>query len=511
MTCIATDPLYAPKNSTIAAELAVKLELESLFNKFHPDEPFLAITPSSRTVSHQDIPVFTWQPQGCPKKALEALQNCKLWILFTDGALERDYNTSFKHRVSQLSATKYPCVFIVFGSCSDGPPPFVKHHVCDSTFAEARDALLLFHDVDTDQTYILQAKGCFWYLIEDGVTIDQEGEWEDCKWSQLRRLRYEELLTIKLPIPKHVTYENQLTIHDGRIVTNKELDLMEAEKDIGEKFDLQRLQDIIRTAGEKEYPSPRPEKPTLPVNDIPRVDVDGQASHVIYMIFMNLDMKSMGIEVPDTRIDEYRTDLRAAHKTNRLAFKEATMQEKLGNQAKSQKKRQSFILPATDPDETFLPGFVRAPTTNRNHSEFRGKCMLCYQEDSILVLLMHYADLVTPSHLSHIHLQAIFNNLLVCDACAFHIPMSNEIMEQDIVAKLPLVSIIDNEESWTAEFGKMIGTVEKDEVLMMVWKWLNTHLGYDVGDLEEGVYKDALRWVLQDLGKWVDTTRGRRK
>lgn len=509
-TCIATDSLHNSEHATIAAQLAVKSELESLFNVSKSSDAFLTTSPSPSTDSSQATPTSTWQFRGCPKMALMALQNCKLWILFTDGEQERSYHDTFTNRVAKLEIANYPCVFILFGSCGDGPPPATKYYVCSDTFFEARDAILLFHDVGTDQIYVFQAKGCFETLKNGGLTINQE-DWEGCKWSELRRLKYEELLHIKLSLPVPLPLEKQLQIHEGRILTNSEYKATKVEADVGDIFDVERLQEIILKAAEKDTFSPRYSKPSIPSSAISRVDINGQAGHIIHMIFMNLDHRSMGIDVPEARIDEYRNDLRAANKVNRLAFGEAVTKKKQENFEKQLSRRKSFLLPVTDPEETFFPGFVRAPLTNRQHNEFRGQCMLCYEEDTILVFLMHHADLANRDHLNHIYLEFVFHSMLVCDACAFHIPSTNSHIERDIIAALPLVSVIDNEGAWTKEFGKVIGVdADEEEILMSIWKWLNTQLGYDVSSLEEGCYRDALHWIMRDLGKWEGTTRNRR-
>lgn len=498
---IATD-VRNGKESVVKAQVAVKTEIEDLFNAHASRSAFLkaSLSPDTELDGNQEVSV--WRCEDHPKQATNALNNSKLWLFFTAGDQERYHDgtpyDTFTLRAAQLQAVDRACVFIVFGSCAGRSPPEMRYDVCEKTIEQTSDALLLFHDVDTGQVYLFQAKGCFRVLLGSEVTVDQGEAWEDSKWSTLRRFQYEELLRVQLPDPLQLPFQEQSIIHEGRILSNKQYQALMAKKDVGDPFDMERLQEIIKKAGDKDKYHPRYSTPSLPSSTIPRVDIDGHANHIIHMIFMNLDHRSMGINVPESRLDDYRKDLRAANRASRLAFEQATAKHRQETLEAQQSKRKSFLLPAADPEETFYPGFVRAPATNRKHSEFRAQCMLCHENDTILVLLMHYADLVNEQHLPYIYVSFVIHSMLVCDACAVHIPVQNNHLDRDIVAVLPLVSVIDNEMAWTQAFKNVVGEVKDEEILVLVWKWLNTQLGYDVAGLRDGVYKDAVEWVRRD-------------
>ncbi|KUJ10910.1 uncharacterized protein LY89DRAFT_759871 [Mollisia scopiformis] len=507
-TCIASDSLFTSDGSIVNAQLSAKLEIGQLHNREGDNCSLFSRRPSLDRDSNGATTKSTWQSQGSPQAALIAIQNCKLWFLFTDGKQEDGEDENFNRRVERLGVEGYPCVFVLFGSSSDGPPPNTQFHVCAKTYSSAPNALFLFHDVGTDQIYIFHAKGCFAKLSDGRPTIQHN--WEGCKWFQLQRFRYEKLLAIKLPSPQPGLVADRLTIHNGTVLTNGEYRAMKAAADVGARFDLRRLQEIINKAGEKDTFKPQYWKPSQPSSTVERVDIDGQASHAVRGILMNLDHKSMGIDVPESRIDGYREDLRAANKANRLAFEQALVKKEMEDLEEKQKSRESFLLPVVDPHEIFFPGFVRGPVTIRQHSEFRGACMFCHEEDVMLAFLLHRVELVNVDSLRVTGLPLVFNNMLVCDACAVHC-RPDGLMEPKVAAVLPLVSVIDNEAAWTEVFDTVIGSgVGKEDILLSVWNWLSTQLGYEVEELKPVSYKEALEWVLKDLGKWEDITRNRR-
>ncbi|KAE8445533.1 hypothetical protein EG329_013296 [Mollisiaceae sp. DMI_Dod_QoI] len=506
-TCIASDSLLTSDGETISAQLSANFEIAELFNGSEGDCALFTPSqvPDANTNRTAEAPI--WQCQQSPEGALIALQNCKLWFLFTDGKHENSEEDNFARRARCLGVVNYPCVIVLFGASSDGPPPSTKYQVCYETISNASNALFLFHDIGTGQNYIFQAKGCFSNFSAGRINISLENQWKTCKWAQLRRFQYENLRSTTLPPPQSIDHVDQLTVHERSIMTNGEYQTMMATRDVGDRFDIRRLQEIIDVAGKAQTYKPLYAKASLPSDLIQRVDINGQANHNIHGILMNLDFGSVGMDVDERRVNEYREELRAANKANRLAFREAQRKER----AEGQTKSKSFLLPVSEPEATFFPGFIRAPMKDRQHSEHRGSCMLCHTENVILVLLLHSAELVNDDHLLVISLPLVFDTLVVCDACAVHFPAPHNVLEKEVVAALPLVSVIDNEAAWERSFGAVVEyLVRDDEILPLVSRWLSTQVRYKVGELKPGDYKEALDWLMGNLEKWMDTTRNRR-
>ncbi|CZR68812.1 uncharacterized protein PAC_18712 [Phialocephala subalpina] len=492
--CIASESLFGSAGDIACAMSCARRDIEELVD-------------SSYTAVFTTSPGPLWQCQQSPGSSLLALQDCKLWFLFTDGKNEHSEDDNFTSRAQLLAIEKYPCVLVLFGSCAAGPPPSTMH-----------------------QIYIFQAKGCFESLAKDATTIDShppEEDWTMSNWYQLRRIRYAQLDKIKLPAPDPMSHMDQLTVFPtGSVVTVREYLAKMAAVDIGEKLDSERFKEIVAAAATARstplldsslgLSGPRKQNE----HHIERVDIDDNAYHAIQMIFFNEDLKSRGIDVPAERLDAYRDDLRVANNTNR-AWLHHRLAHITGQKNKAKLAgRKSFHLPVPDLEETFVPGFVRSSPTQRQHGEYRGTCQLCHAKDSLLAALLHAIDIDIDDQekLKSLCLSDIFNPLLVCDACAFHFPIPNNLLlDEVVVAVLPLVSIMDNVGAWTDALGAALGwSFAMDDPLPAFAAWFRDQRS-TFGEAEEtecagqgGTFEGALRWVRKNIEKWISITQDRR-
>ncbi|KAF8852716.1 hypothetical protein BDZ45DRAFT_749297 [Acephala macrosclerotiorum] len=512
--CIASDSLFTSDKDVARAMSSARSDIEELV-----DSSYTAIFTASQGLDTRSRTSSVWQCQQPPEPSLLALQDCKLWFLFTDGKQD-----NLATRAQLLFVDKYPCVMVLFGSCAAGPPPSTMYQVCQNIYIQGTDALLLFHDIHTQQVYILQGKGCFATLAKGATTIDsREEEWITSNWYQLCRFRYAQLDKVELSAPEPMSHMDQLTVDgSGSVLTFRDYLARMAVVDVGEKLDYDRLKEIVATAAigatlfsSSGFSAAVSRTRTMSRNanlnkperkGVERIDIGGRAHHAIQMIFFNEDLKSRGIEVPKERFDAYRKDLRAANDTNRACLhrhQEQIIEEK--NQTKLT-ERKSFHLPVPDLEETFVPGFVRPSPAQRQHGEYRGICQLCHAKDSLLAFLLHTidADMDDLEKLKSLHLWDIFNPLLVCDACASHFSTNDLLLDQAVVSTLPLVSIMDNEGAWTDSLGAALGwSFAVDDPIPTFARWFRERRG-TFGEMEteemecptgQGTFTGALSWT----------------
>ena len=147
------------------------------------------------------------------------LQNCSLWCLLTDGEISSRGIRNFALGVSEKGLHGKACVVILF-SARPRRPVDCNISVGQAVFAVAPDCAFLFHDVNTEEIYILQCKGCFRSLLpseQADVVIDN-----DIRWKDIPRISYDELARIAVPQPREVD-NNTIIIASGRKVNLDDL------------------------------------------------------------------------------------------------------------------------------------------------------------------------------------------------------------------------------------------------------------------------------------------------
>ncbi|KAI4187904.1 MAG: hypothetical protein LQ346_005415 [Caloplaca aetnensis] len=142
------------------------------------------------------------------------LRHCSLWFLLTDGEIGTREIQEFALGVGAKGLHGKACVVILF-SARPSQPSNCNISVGQAVFAVAPDCAFLFHDVSTEEVYILQCKGCFRALLpshQTDVVIDDSVGWKD-----IPRTSYDKLACIAVPKPRDVDH-NAIILESGRIV-----------------------------------------------------------------------------------------------------------------------------------------------------------------------------------------------------------------------------------------------------------------------------------------------------
>ena len=110
---------------------------------------------------------------------IDALQNCHLWFLLTDGEIVPQVVRKFAFGIASRSLHGTACVVVIFGS-RPAKPILCNVSVGISVFGVSPSCMFVFHDADTHTAYILQSKGCFNSLLPSDrqkVNLDNDTEW----------------------------------------------------------------------------------------------------------------------------------------------------------------------------------------------------------------------------------------------------------------------------------------------------------------------------------------------
>ncbi|KAL8831101.1 MAG: hypothetical protein Q9170_005451, partial [Blastenia crenularia] len=142
------------------------------------------------------------------------LRQCSLWFLLTDGYINRSNIRNFASGVGEQGLHGKACVVIVFRT-RPSRPTHCNISVGQAIFALAPDCAFLFHDVGTEEVYILQCKGCFRALLPDRkaeIIVD-----DSVSWNSIPRTSYDKLASIAVPRPREVGHDS-IILESGRIV-----------------------------------------------------------------------------------------------------------------------------------------------------------------------------------------------------------------------------------------------------------------------------------------------------
>ncbi|KAF5549111.1 hypothetical protein FMEXI_4453 [Fusarium mexicanum] len=125
------------------------------------------------------------------------LQESKIWFLMTDGVIEEERANAFTNNIAETGLHGTPSVIIVFGNRSR-PPSRSKFSIGMSICAPSPHCAVLFHDVWSNELFIVQAKGCFASLLRKGSYF----KWfSGTKWADFPQTTYDRLLRVRVPEP----------------------------------------------------------------------------------------------------------------------------------------------------------------------------------------------------------------------------------------------------------------------------------------------------------------------
>jgi hypothetical protein len=261
--------------------------------------------------------------------SVQALNACGLWFLLTDGQIEDSLVQDFAVTTAQIGMHGTACVIIVFGSTMAGPPGSCDVSVGVAAYAVSPNCLFLFHDVATGRLSVMQAKGCFKFLVETpGSTSVQPVLNKYTTWAELPHISYEDLARVQVP-PTIKVAPDEIALQDNVVVRAEDLYSGTADPEL--VGDIIRNEDSLKSFVMAEMARGSGKdlqkwlksqaNVTLSLTRT-RPDVDGKAQETVIKLLSSLK-NGDGIEI----LDSIRTTLRQAHRKNWRTFENGAFQD----------------------------------------------------------------------------------------------------------------------------------------------------------------------------------------
>jgi hypothetical protein len=261
--------------------------------------------------------------------SVQALNACGLWFLLTDGQIQDSLVQDFAVTTAQIGMHGTACVIIVFGSTMAGPPGSCDVSVGVAAYAVSPNCLFLFHDVATGRLSVLQAKGCFKFLVETpGSTSVQPVLNKYTTWAELPHISYEDLARAQVP-PAIKVAPDEIALQDNVVVGAQ--DLYSGTADPKLVGDIIRNEDSLKSfvmaemargSGKDLQKWLESQANAIPALTRTRPDVDGKAQETVIKLLSSLK-NGDGIEI----LDSIRTTLRQAHQENWRRFENGAFED----------------------------------------------------------------------------------------------------------------------------------------------------------------------------------------
>lgn len=182
----------------------------------------------------------------------QALLNSSLWVLVTDGLIDDSLVRDFAMQMGDVGLHGTPSIVVCIGYTYN-PPAYCNISVGKSVFATVPHCMFLFHDVESENVYILQCKGRFKSLIPGSrdIVLDETTRWDD-----LPCIFYGDLQGFQVP-NKRTLLPDTVLLTSGRSfslqdIYNDTLDSQIASEILSNDDDLKTLLLTASTRGRKE-------------------------------------------------------------------------------------------------------------------------------------------------------------------------------------------------------------------------------------------------------------------
>ncbi|KAF4424230.1 hypothetical protein FACUT_10377 [Fusarium acutatum] len=146
------------------------------------------------------------------------LEQSKIWFLMTDGVIEEERANAFANNITEAELHGTPCIIIVFGNRSR-PPSRSKLSIGMSICAPSPHYAVLFHDVWSNEPFVVQAKGCFASLLPKGFYFKWFG---GTKWTDFPQTSYDRLLRVRVPEPIRLS-KDEVALPYGKVFDMKSI------------------------------------------------------------------------------------------------------------------------------------------------------------------------------------------------------------------------------------------------------------------------------------------------
>lgn len=413
------------------------------------------------------------------------LKDCSLWFLLTDGKISPKEILGFSSSLCAQGIHGTPCVLIVYGRRPNRPMD-CNISVGISVFAITPNSILLYHDVEDRQLYVLQYKGCFKAMAKMGATdimLD-----ERTTWNMIPTIKYSDLFEIVVPRSAPLAKDEMILPSGTRIklddVYKDQLSTSQMEGIFANNDDLKSLVLTTFTKGQtnkmKGWLNTQEQK-KIDATDWPRPDMDGKASTLVQELlgtFKSDEAKEEKIK----RQGQLQALLRQAHYNNWAAFtgivhlqedkvRDSTSKARAASSSLTKVVRDnassaSSVSPLDYGDtktpvhrsKSVIPGLLHVPgfQAGRQNYQLTGFCWLCRAFiDQFAILFCEplpgqptqsfpgpssHTEVLFPLSMANFRETDIVSQIACCDACANIMAKSGAMAEgRKITGALPLV------------------------------------------------------------------------
>lgn len=417
------------------------------------------------------------------------LQKCDFWFLMTDGLIVDKSVREFAGLLLGHGLHGKACVVSVFGHL------YTRPAACDisvglSVFAISPHVAFLYTDVESQNTFILQTKGCFSQLLPRGRSNPDLSQ--RTKWGDLPKTSYENLSRVSVP-RSQVAAENELVLDSGAKLNLDDLFLNLPHNDatIGQILDNEdnlksvaltakvrgQVQELQNWLDRVDYEMERPkavERPDqnpqseLLTNIIEGLQNNEPSDHVSALQKglqeVNSHETQLLLERVEAQSKKIMTRRRSSNTARKLSFSGTNHAgENLGhidtigpaaNRTRSQQEKSSQAL--------FNSGFS---ISHNKKESFRGTCALCGGNATLLALLLRHppeqeitagfpapgtrSKLIFPLTVGNYPETDVVVSFIACDPCSYRLLRRGQAPDKSsLVAALPLVSYRKNSEAW---------------------------------------------------------------
>jgi hypothetical protein len=157
------------------------------------------------------------------------IQNSTLWVLLTDGVIDKNEYQQFAHELALNSLHGVACIIMVFGD-TRRRPAHCNISVGVSVFAAVPDCLFLYVDQKSGIVYLMQCSGRFTQILEVQGKAQPELD-AKVRWADLPQIDLHDLIRVSVPVPRKLGKE-ELALQGGLVIN---LENLWSGRDLGEE------------------------------------------------------------------------------------------------------------------------------------------------------------------------------------------------------------------------------------------------------------------------------------
>ncbi|KAG5802055.1 hypothetical protein H9Q74_013472 [Fusarium xylarioides] len=230
------------------------------------------------------------------------LEQSKIWFFMTDGVIEEERANAFTNNIAGAGLHGTPCVIIIFGTRSR-PPSRSKLSIGMSICAPSSHWAILFHDIWSNELFVIQAKGCFASLLPRGSYF----KWfSGTKWTDFPQTSYDRLLRVRVPDPIRLSKDEVALpygkVFDMKSIYNDSMSDQDKLQLVSNNSALDAIMAVARTRGEgflvKLWIESLRRTTTRDSFTIERDDVDSRGIVVMTSLLMAAEQE---LKAPNTR------------------------------------------------------------------------------------------------------------------------------------------------------------------------------------------------------------------